>query len=167
VTTPGHASTAGFLTCGDRLVFIATPLLRCINDTCCANCLLLESPFNLQEDLNKWHPFIEERIKGHGNMRPIFRSICINRFDIGPLHYISSCSDFGFEFVEIFVIKIQLPETPILRLGESGSRRISDLVSRGVADSPTRRVGESATPRLGKSDSRLLNAKTPLFGESL
>jgi hypothetical protein len=38
-------------------------------------------------------------------MRRIFWGFCINRFGIGPLHYISSRNDFGFEFVEIFVIE--------------------------------------------------------------
>jgi hypothetical protein len=38
-------------------------------------------------------------------MRRIFWGYCINRFDIGPLHYVSSCSDFGFEFAEIFTIE--------------------------------------------------------------
>ncbi len=33
----------------------------------------------------------------------IFRGFCINRFGIGPLHYISSRFDFGFEFSEILV----------------------------------------------------------------
>jgi hypothetical protein len=31
-------------------------------------------------------------------MRRIFWGFCINRFGIGPLHYVSSRSDFGFEF---------------------------------------------------------------------
>ncbi len=71
-------------------------------------------------------------------MRPIFRGFCINRFGIGPLHYISSRSDFGFD------------DSPTWR----------------VADSSTRRVGESPILRLGVSESRLLNVKTPFFGES-
>ena len=41
---------------------------------------------------------------GHGNEAD-FLGFCINRFGIGPLHYISSRSDFGFEFAEIFVIE--------------------------------------------------------------
>ncbi len=93
-------------------------------------------------------------------MRPIFQSFCINRFGIGPLHYISSHSDFGFDFAEIFVIEKRLPESarrgvadsptgrvgewPILWRGESGSRWLSVSVSRGVDDSPTRWIGESA-----------------------
>jgi hypothetical protein len=44
--------------------------------------------------------------------RRIFWGFCINRFGIGPLHYISSRSDFGFEFAEIFVIEKQLPHSP-------------------------------------------------------
>jgi hypothetical protein len=42
-------------------------------------------------------------------MNHFFRSFCINRFGMGPLHYHSSFSDFGFEFSEIFVVKKQLP----------------------------------------------------------
>jgi hypothetical protein len=37
-------------------------------------------------------------------MNRIFR-----RFGLGPLHYISSRSDFGFEFAEIFVLEKRLP----------------------------------------------------------
>ncbi len=39
----------------------------------------------------------------------IFRGFCINRFGLGLLHYISSRSDFGFEFAEIFVFEKRLP----------------------------------------------------------
>ncbi len=42
-------------------------------------------------------------------MNRIFRGFCINRFGLGPLHYILSRSDIGFEFVEIFVFIKQLP----------------------------------------------------------
>ncbi len=38
-------------------------------------------------------------------MRRIFWGFCINRFGIGPLHYVSSRFDFGFEFAEIFIIE--------------------------------------------------------------
>ncbi len=44
--------------------------------------------------------------------RQIFWGICINRFGIGPLHYISIRSNFGFKFAEILVIEKQLPYTP-------------------------------------------------------
>ncbi len=43
-------------------------------------------------------------------MNRIFGGFCINRFGLGPLHYIfSSRTDFGFEFAEIFVFKKRLP----------------------------------------------------------
>jgi hypothetical protein len=42
----------------------------------------------------------------------IFWVFCINWFGIGPLQYISSHSDFGFEFAEIFVIEKRLPNSP-------------------------------------------------------
>jgi hypothetical protein len=44
-------------------------------------------------------------------MRRNFWGFCINRFGIGPLHYVLSRSDFGFKFVEIFVIEKQLPDS--------------------------------------------------------
>ncbi len=63
--------------------------------------------------------------------RQIFWGFCKNWFDIGLLHYISSRSNFGFEFAEIFVIEKRLSDSPsfllniqkpTLRLGESESR---------------------------------------------
>jgi hypothetical protein len=45
-------------------------------------------------------------------MRRIFLVFCINRFGIGPLHDVSSRSNFGFEFAEIFVIEKRLPYSP-------------------------------------------------------
>jgi hypothetical protein len=94
-------------------------------------------------------------------MNRIFRAFCINRFGIGPLHYISSCYDFGFEFSEIFIFEKQLPDSMIrgvgdspyqqyaesatLRLNDTGSRRLSESLIRGVDDSPHHRNGESAT----------------------
>jgi hypothetical protein len=41
----------------------------------------------------------------------IFWGFCINRFGIGPLHYVLGRSDFGFEFAEIFVIGKRLAES--------------------------------------------------------
>jgi hypothetical protein len=77
-------------------------------------------------------------------MRRIFWGFCRNWFLIDPLHYLSSRSDFGFEFAEIFVI----------------AKRLSDSASRGVDDSQTQRVGESAfeclKEKLGESESRRL-----------
>ena len=44
-----------------------------------------------------------------------------------PLHYYSSCSDFGFEFVEIFLFEKRLPA-----INDAGSRRLRVSVIRGV-----------------------------------
>ncbi len=71
-------------------------------------------------------------------MMRIFWGFCRNRFGMGPLHYILSSSDFGFEFAEIFVIEKQLAVS----------------AGRIVADSPTQRVGESSILRLAESGSR-------------
>jgi hypothetical protein len=57
-------------------------------------------------------------------MRRIFWGFCINQFNIGPLHYLSSRSDFGFEFAKIFVIEKRLPDS---------ASRGDAMVSRGVA----------------------------------
>jgi hypothetical protein len=48
-----------------------------------------------------------------------FRCFCINRFGLGPLHYLSSRSDFGFEFSELFVLENRLPT--------SVSRRVDNI----------------------------------------
>ena len=53
-------------------------------------------------------------------MRQIFWGFCINRFGIGPLHYVSSRSDFSFKFSEIFIIDIP-------RLIELGNQQVSTL----------------------------------------
>ncbi len=90
----------------------------------------------------------------------IFRGFCINRFGIGPLHYISSRSDFGFEFSEIFIFEKGLPdftirgvsdspyqqyaESATLRLNDTGSQRLSASLIRWVDDSPHHRYGELA-----------------------
>ncbi len=90
----------------------------------------------------------------------IFRGFCINRFGIGPLHYILSLSDFGFEFSEIFVFEKRLPNSTIrgvgdspyqpyaesatLRLNDTGSWRLSASLICGVDDSPHHRYGELA-----------------------
>jgi hypothetical protein len=73
-------------------------------------------------------------------MRRIFWGFCRNWFLIDPLHYLSSRSDFGFEFAEIFVIEKRIPESP----------------SRRVCDSPTRHVGELLALLFGESGSRRL-----------
>jgi hypothetical protein len=90
----------------------------------------------------------------------IFRGFFINRFGIGPLNYISSRSDFGFEFSEIFIFEKRLPDSMIrvvgdspyqryaesatLRLNDTGSRRLSASLTRRVDNSPHHRYGESA-----------------------
>ncbi len=118
----------------------------------------------------------------------IFRGFCINRFGIGPLHYISSRSEFGFEFSEIFVFEKRLPDATIrgfgdspyqqyaesatLRLNDTGSQRLSASLIRGVDDSPHHRYGESAieffkrklaVPVIG----RVVDSAYRWYGESL
>jgi hypothetical protein len=44
--------------------------------------------------------------------RRIFWGFCRNWLLIDPLHYLSSRSDFGFEFAEIFVIEKRLSDLP-------------------------------------------------------
>ena len=44
-------------------------------------------------------------------MRRIFWGFCRNWVLIDPLHYLSSRSDFDFEFAEIFIIKKRLPDS--------------------------------------------------------
>jgi hypothetical protein len=51
------------------------------------------------------------QIKGHGNDADSL-GYCINWILIDPLRYLSSCSDFGFEFAEIFVKEKRLPDLP-------------------------------------------------------
>jgi hypothetical protein len=70
-------------------------------------------------------------------MRRIFWGFCRNWFLIDPLHYLSSRSDFRFEFAEIFVIEKRLPY--------SASRRLCNSPSRGVRESSTSRLGESGS----------------------
>ncbi len=84
-------------------------------------------------------------------MNRIFRGFCINRFGIGTLHYISSCSDFGLEFSEIFVLEKRLPDSMIRGVGDSPCQWYVEWVGEsptqrygGVDDSPHHRYGESA-----------------------
>jgi hypothetical protein len=91
-----------------------------------------------QKKINLPHFKIKGIHKKDMSMRRIFWGLCINWFLIYPLHYLSSHSDFGFGFTEIFVIKKQLP----------------DSASQWVGVSPSQRVGVPATLRLGKSGSR-------------
>ncbi len=72
-------------------------------------------------------------------MRRIFWGFCRNRFLMSPLHYFSSCSDFGFEFTEIFIFEKRLPT--ITDAGESPTPCITDMRSRRLRASPIQRVG--------------------------
>ncbi len=55
-------------------------------------------------------------------MRRIFCGFCKNRFLTSPLHYLSSRSDFRFEFAEIFVIEKRLSDSPNPRVNRNGSK---------------------------------------------
>ncbi len=48
-------------------------------------------------------------------MRRIFWGFCDNRFLMSPLQYVSSRSDFGFEFAEIFIIEKVSPTRRVAR----------------------------------------------------
>jgi hypothetical protein len=87
-------------------------------------------------------------------MRRIFWGFCRNWFLLSPLHYLSGCSDIGFEFVEIFTFEKGLPA-----ITDTGSRRLSVSVIRGVDDSQHHWYAESPTPRITDTESRLLNLK--------
>ncbi len=54
-------------------------------------------------------------------MRRIFWGFCRNWFLIDPLLYLSSRSDFGFDFAEIFIIEKQ-QLLNVRKLGKSESR---------------------------------------------
>ncbi len=45
-------------------------------------------------------------------MRWIFWGFCRNWFLMSPLHYLSSSSDFGCEFVEIYIFRKRLSTIP-------------------------------------------------------
>ncbi len=93
-------------------------------------------------------------------MRRIFWSFCRNWFLMSPLHYLSSRSDFGFEFAEIFIFEKRLPaitDTGIRRLHVSVIRGVVNAsLIRGVADSPHHWYAESATPHITDMQSRRL-----------
>jgi hypothetical protein len=117
-------------------------------------------------------------------VRRIFWGFCRNWFLIDPLHHLSSRSNFGFEFAEIFVIEKRLPNSAIrqvgdsptrwvgesatLWLGESGSRWLADWASQGVGFWMfKRKLGESESRQLPDSASRgVANSPTQRVGES-
>jgi hypothetical protein len=75
-------------------------------------------------------------------MRRIFWGFCRNWFLMSSLHYLSSRSDFGFEFAKIFILEKRLP-----LITDTGSRRLGVSVIRGVANSSKISVRD-----LGQSD---------------
>ncbi len=117
-------------------------------------------------------------------LKRIFWGFCINLFGICPLYYVSSRSDFGFEFPEIFVIEKGLPDwanrgvdySPTRGVGESAFECLKEnSASQRVGDSPTRRVGELFWLRMPgdicnwKNDSqtrRIVESTTRRAGES-
>jgi hypothetical protein len=66
-------------------------------------------------------------------MRRIFWGFCRNWFLIDPLHYLSSRSDSGFKFAEIFIIEKRLSDLAFECLKENSLSRGVAMVSRGVA----------------------------------
>jgi hypothetical protein len=70
--------------------------------------------------------------KGRMAMRRIFWGFCRNWFLIDRVHYLSSHFDFGFEFVEIFIIEKRLPDSGSRRLSDSASRRPTDMATMGT-----------------------------------
>ncbi len=100
-------------------------------------------------------------------MNRIFRGFCVNRFGIGPLHYISRRSDFGFEFEKWLPDSMirgvgnslyqRYAESATLGLNDTGSRRLSVSLIHGVDNSPHHWYTESTTPRITDMESRLLN----------
>ncbi len=80
-------------------------------------------------------------------MRRIFWGFCRNWILMGPLHYLSSHSDFDFDFAEIFIFEKRLPA-----IFDTGSCRLLVSMIR-VANSPHHWYAESPTPLI--TDTRL------------
>jgi hypothetical protein len=101
-------------------------------------------------------------------MNRIFRCFRIIQVSIDPLHYLSSRSDFGFEFAVI----IEIPDSVSRGVADSPHRWVESVsrgvgywifkrklpisVSRRVVNSPHRWYGESPTPCMDESASRYL-----------
>ncbi len=104
------------------------------------------------------------QLKGHGN-ETNFLGFCRNQFLMSPLHYLSSRSDFGFEFPEIFIFEKRFPAITDTRsrrpshhqYGESAieffKRKLSVSMIRRVVDSLHQWYGESPTPRITDTES--------------
>ncbi len=98
-------------------------------------------------------------------MRRIFWGFCRNWFLMSSLHYLSSRSDFGFKFAEIFIFEKRLSA-----ITDTGSRRLRVSLIRGVGNSTHHWYVESPTLRI--TESRLLNffkenSPYPWYGELL
>ncbi len=80
-------------------------------------------------------------------MNRFFRVFCIDLFGIGPLHNLSSLSDFDFEFSVI-------DETGIRRLPISVSRPLNFFLNQywWYGEPSTPRIGESGSCRLPRCD---------------
>ncbi len=97
---------------------------------------------------DKWYSFRDKA------MNRFFWGFWINWFVIGPLHYLSSRSDFGVEVAEIFVYKIWISYLLSRGVGYwMFKRKLPDLLSQRIAISLTRWVRESLTPELVESGS--------------
>jgi hypothetical protein len=77
-------------------------------------------------------------------MRRIFWGFCRNRFLIDPLQYVSSRSDFGFEFAEIFVIEKRRPDSASWGVGDSPTRLLN-------VKKKNRRVGDISPKKFGSA----------------
>ncbi len=88
-------------------------------------------------------------LKGHGNEADLADFL-------GPLHYLSSSSGFGFKFGEIFLIEKQLPdsESATLRLGESLTLRLGKSTTFRLTESESQRLPDSRSRRVTDLSSR-------------
>ncbi len=75
-------------------------------------------------------------------MNQFFWRFCINRFGMGLLHYYLSHSDFGFEFVEIFLIEKRLPVSTIQRVTDSAYQWYGELLAPHIGDTGSRYLKE-------------------------
>ncbi len=108
-------------------------------------------------------------LKGHGKEPDFPRFL---RKSLWP-RSLTSRSDFGLEFSEIFVFEKRLPDSTIrgvgdspyqryaelatLRINDMRSRRLSDSTIRGVDNSPHHWYAESMTPRFTDTENGLFN----------
>ncbi len=92
------------------------------------------------------------------------------RFLMSPLHYLSSRSEFGFKFAEIFVFEKRLfdslrrgvDDSPIWRVGELLTHRLGELASPRLPDSASRRVAMVSRGVAAKTPENLPHCHVPL-----